>query len=252
MASRNGDLKKSQVDGEMANETMSKVRQQVSTLLGAAMNGELPALKAFLSDFAAQQLRGEREQYGVAPDDESDDDDYPQGHFGKGSDGKSLPKPSKSERLVTLQCEAVRDFRDGNGRSAIHFAAVNNSELVAKELLRLVPDAHSLVDDNGATALILVAAQATSKASDKLIEILLHAGADVAAADKDGVQALHHAAAGNRLHAIELLVAAGAPLEVQSGSGAPLHFPSRKTQGSCQDSSPPRAGQGRATLPGQG
>ena len=74
MASRNGDLKKSQVDGEMANETMSKVRQQVSTLLGAARNGELPALKAFLSDFAAQQLRGEREQYGVAPDDESDDD----------------------------------------------------------------------------------------------------------------------------------------------------------------------------------
>jgi ankyrin repeat protein len=219
---------KTQLQGKEANQKMSVVRQQVSTLLGAAMKGELLDLRSFLDDFAAAQLREERSQYGLAEGDASDDDDYPEAHFGRGGgDGKTaLPKPSREERLAAFKRDAVRDFRDGNGRTAVHFAATSGREAVAKELLRLVPDAHALADDNGATALVLAAAQSESAQSDALLELLLAAGADVAAADKDGVQALHHAAAGDRVAAIERLVAAGAPLAVatQSGSGAPLHW----------------------------
>lgn len=57
-----------------------------------------------------------------------------------------------------------------------------------------------------------------------MVSILLAAGADCAAADKDGVQAMHHAAGGGRGGVIKLLKDAGAPLDVCSGSGTPLHW----------------------------
>ena len=63
---------KTQLQGKEANQKMSVVRQQVSTLLGAAMKGELLDLRSFLDDFAAAQLREERSQYGLAEGDASE------------------------------------------------------------------------------------------------------------------------------------------------------------------------------------
>jgi len=66
---------------KQGSDKMGEVRKQVTTLLGAAQQGELPQLKKFLDDFAAEQLECERKGFGLGPGDLSDDDDYPEGHF---------------------------------------------------------------------------------------------------------------------------------------------------------------------------
>ena len=57
-----------------------------------------------------------------------------------------------------------------------------------------------------------------------MTSLLLDAGAEVAAADKDGAQAVHHAAGAGHDGAVARLCAAGAKLDAASGAGTPLHW----------------------------
>jgi ankyrin repeat protein len=208
----------------MAEKKHGEVRQQVATLLGAAQQGEFLELQKFLADYAHGALMEERREAGLGPGDDSDEDDYPAGHFKDAPGGK---KPKRADRLAQLQRDALRDFKDGNGRTALHFAASSNAagtDATAKAILALFPLAHALRDDNGATPLILAAEVPGRGVAAQLVELLLAHGADVAAADKLGVQAMHHAAAGGRAAVVKLLHARGAPLDVRSGSGTPLHW----------------------------
>ena len=137
-------------------------------------------------------------------------------------------KPIKADRLRAFKQDALRDFRDGNGRSALHFAATSNAQgcdVVVRAILTVFPAAHELKDDNGATPLILAADAPGPGVAEAMVGTLLAAGADVCAADKDGVQALHHASGGGRTGAIAVLHKGGAPLDsVSAGSGTPLHW----------------------------
>ena len=92
----------------------------MAVLLTAAQQGELPDLKSFLDEISTKQLTEERKTFKLEPNDDSDDDDYPQNHF----NGK---KPSRAQRLIDFKREALRDFKDGNGRTAIHFAVSSNA-----------------------------------------------------------------------------------------------------------------------------
>ena len=50
---------------------------------------------------------------------------------------------------------------------------------------------------------------------------------------REGVQALHHAAAGGQEDVVRLLHGAGAPLGPQSGAGTPLHWACGEGRASC-------------------
>jgi ankyrin repeat protein len=213
-------------------DSMSETRKQVATFLEASQQGELLDLNRFLETYAAAQLADERAGFSLAPGDASDDDDYPEGHFTGCPGGK---KPIKAARLLEYQHGACRDFKDGNGRTALHFAASSNAQgvdAVANRVLELAPLAHGFKDDNGATPIILAAAVGgVAGCAARMVRLLLEAGADPAAADKDGVQAAHHAAAQGHVDVLQLLHAKGAPLNVASGAGNPLHWASGEGQG---------------------
>ena len=212
-------------------DSMSETRKQVATFLEAAQQGELLDLNRFLEEFASTQLTEERAGFKLSAGDTSDDDDYPEGHFAACPGGK---KPTKEARLLAYKLEACRDFKDGNGRSALHFAASSNAEgvdAVAKRILELAPLAHAYRDDNEATPMILAAAVGgVVGCAARMVGLLLEAGADPAAADKDGVQAAHHAAAIGHVDVLQLLRAKNAPLNVASGAGTPLHWASGEGQ----------------------
>ena len=50
---------------------------------------------------------------------------------------------------------------------------------------------------------------------------------------REGVQALHHTAAGGQEDVVRLLHGAGAPLGPQSGAGTPLHWACGEGRASC-------------------
>lgn len=75
-------------------------------------------------------------------------------------------------------------------------------------------------DDHGLTALAL----ALITGRESVAARLASRGADVNAADTQGVAPAHRAAGHGDLRALELLAKHGAELDVQSGAGAPLHW----------------------------
>ena len=175
---------------------MGKVRKQVATVLGSSQQGELLDLKKFLEDFAGEQLAEERAGFRLGPGDVSDDDDYPGEHFATQGFAAGTKKPSRAERLTAFKRSALRDFKDGNGRTALHFAGASNAagtDDVARFILGLLPEAHAVTDDNGATPLVLAAGVAGGgDHAARMVELLLAAGAAPDAADKcvGGVQPL--------------------------------------------------------------
>lgn len=75
-------------------------------------------------------------------------------------------------------------------------------------------------DDHGLTPLAL----ALITGSDEAAARLAAQGADVSAADTQGVAPAHRAAGHGDLRALELLSGSGADFEMQSGAGTPLHW----------------------------
>lgn len=75
-------------------------------------------------------------------------------------------------------------------------------------------------DDHGLTPLALALITGCHEAASRLASL----GADVSAADTQGVAPAHRAAGHGDLSALELLSGGGADFETQSGAGTPLHW----------------------------
>lgn len=97
------------------------------------------------------------------------------------------------------------------GNSALAVAAENGHE----EIVKLLLENHALVDarEAGGTTPLMWAASAD------IVELLLHAGADINAVDRDGRSVLYHALARPNIYVIQSLLENGANIDTPSSKG---------------------------------
>eukprot|EP00898_Chlorokybus_atmophyticus_P008114 jgi/Chlat1/8303/Chrsp78S07739 len=113
----------------------------------------------------------------------------------------------------------VQSVRDGNGRSPLHFAALNGHTGACAYLVEELGVAVDLADDHGETPLLLAARGGHEDAA----VYLLSKGADPAAKEMSTrAQALHHAAAEGANGLAEALLARGVDVNAPSNNGPPL------------------------------
>ena len=113
--------------------------------------------------------------------------------------------------LTVLKCDPlVRDSR--GGYSILHWAVYYGHVATARALLSLIPQLIAQTDNEGHTALHVLACRpppTITNSSDPLVELLLRAGVAVSAADVEGQTALHFAAASSRYDLVVQLVRQG-------------------------------------------
>ncbi len=127
----------------------------------------------------------------------------------------------------------LRQYKDANGRTALHFACHAGQHKMVAHILALaegLPQDEAAVgwmDEKGHTPLTLAAAGGADRG--KLVALLLAHGADPNLGSKedgdgDGARALHHAAAHNDAAAVQALLQAGADINAPTDTGTALHW----------------------------
>jgi acyl-CoA-binding protein len=106
------------------------------------------------------------------------------------------------------------DFRDGDGRSALHFAADRGHAALAKLLCDGVDATVAVIEDDGAAAAVATANSDAEKSSSSSC-----VKADIDAVDSDGATPLHYAALCEHVDVVAILVAAGADVNKKNGDG---------------------------------
>ena len=108
-------------------------------------------------------------------------------------------------------------IKDGNGRTALHFAASAGSSSVVGWILKehSTPEIMDACDDSGMTPLAL----ALITGHTAIAESLMAAACDVNKPAKDGVTALHRAAGHGDSKAVQLLLQHGADLTCATTAG---------------------------------
>lgn len=162
-------------------DAANKAREEVKQLLSFAKEGSVNGVRRFVTEYVA--------------------------------------KHSKPDHPLT-EAEVLGSIRDGNGRTALHFAATGGSASVVSTILDVAPTVIDSKDDHGLTPLALALITGCHEAASRLASL----GADVSAADTQGVAPAHRAAGHGDLSALELLSGGGADFETQSGAGTPLHW----------------------------
>lgn len=105
-----------------------------------------------------------------------------------------------------LDPDLLLGFRDGEGRTVAHFAALGGSSEVVELILRLCPSAAKARDNYGKTPLFTAA----SLGNTDVLQLLLHSGGDASARSKGGSTAVHEAICAQKAAAIKLLLERGA------------------------------------------
>ncbi|CAM9779952.1 unnamed protein product [Ectocarpus sp. 13 AM-2016] len=162
-------------------DAANQAREEVKQLLSVAKGGSVTGVRKFVQEYVA--------------------------------------KHSKSDHPLT-EADVLGSIRDGNGRTAMHFAATGGSAEVVGEIFDMAPSVINSKDDHGLTPLALALITGSHEAAARLAS----QGADVNAADTQGVAPAHRAAGHGDLSALELLSGSGANFETQSGAGTPLHW----------------------------
>eukprot|EP00041_Stephanoeca_diplocostata_P035225 m.1233155 g.1233155 ORF g.1233155 m.1233155 type:complete len:1363 (-) comp24662_c0_seq3:2940-7028(-) len=124
-------------------------------------------------------------------------------------------------RLLKAGCDP--HITDELGRTALHYAVVNNSQTCMRALLDAAgPSLINIADGKGRTALHLAIAK--RKSIDAVLLLLSYGAVDVDASDFRQTTPLHWAAVCGRSDICKVLVARGAHLDYRDASGmTPLH-----------------------------
>ena len=122
--------------------------------------------------------------------------------------------------------DLLTDFKS-EGKTLVHVAASSGHSGVLQYLMSTTDQptaAANLADDRGFTPLM----NATVSESDAAVVLLLKAGADVNARNKDGAAAVHFAAGDGSVRRLTLLCDAGADISATSQAGNALHWAAGK------------------------
>ncbi|CBZ55577.1 unnamed protein product [Neospora caninum Liverpool] len=111
-------------------------------------------------------------------------------------------------------------FKDGLGRTALHYACLGKRPVNAEWILKACPTIVDYKDSTGETALMMAC-----RAGDVvMVNLLLNFGADVNKRSQTGVTALHLAAESGDEACVRALVDAGAVNCFAEASGSPLQY----------------------------
>ncbi|KAL8431776.1 hypothetical protein Efla_004998 [Eimeria flavescens] len=160
-------------------------RELLTSLMESAANGKL-------QDFLSVTKRVE-ERYGL-----------------RGEEGGS--SGAKADLLL--------GFKDGNGRSVAHFAALGGCLEILQEVLRRSPAASKARDKHGKTPLCVAA----GRGHLEVMQLLLAADAEADAEAEGGSTALHEAVYEGQAAAVKLLLDRGATVDKFSSVGTPLQI----------------------------
>ncbi|GMH37281.1 hypothetical protein BSKO_05154 [Bryopsis sp. KO-2023] len=134
-------------------------------------------------------------------------------------------------RGAALQFEDsdVREVRDGNGRTALHFAAqFGHRALCLAAIKEFGLDVNS-EDTDGLTPLGLACVGGRLET----VEALLENGAVLTGSEKNEIQPIHHAAAAGNTPIVKLLLDRGADLNAPSNAGPPLLWTAGAAKSKC-------------------
>ena len=126
--------------------------------------------------------------------------------------------PQTNGVIALLRAGAQVDTLDANGMTALHVAASNSSATVFNLLIRHSAFVDSPRSHDGRTALHFAAAAHLGDVTNR-IALLLEAGADPSAQDKQGWTPLHLATQQNSPEAAKVLLEHGASLNVTNAAG---------------------------------
>jgi len=107
------------------------------------------------------------------------------------------------------------NWQDDNGETALILVAWYGDTGIAKILIAAGADVN-IQNNDGYTALMHAARNGRTKS----IKLLIEAGADVNIQNNDGYTALIYAAGNDHIAIVEILIAAGASLDIQKNDGA--------------------------------
>ena len=119
--------------------------------------------------------------------------------------------------------------RDGNRRTALHFAALRGQTAMVSHLIDRLHVPFDDADAEGETPLLLAARGGFADAAEQL----LRAGAAPRARGAGDAESLHHAAASGSPRLVELLLQAGAPVDAPSDAGPPLLWAAGQAHADC-------------------
>ncbi|OEH78654.1 ankyrin repeat containing protein TPR domain-containing protein [Cyclospora cayetanensis] len=140
------------------------------------------------------------------------------GHCGGDSSAGSKGAPG-AERAAATESDFLLGFKDGHGRTVVHFAALGGSLEVLQLVLDMCPSGVDARDSSGKTPLFTAASLGHTEA----IELLLQRGAKVEAESEEGCTALHEAVYAGQLAAVQkLLLAKGTDVNKASSLGYPV------------------------------
>ena len=129
--------------------------------------------------------------------------------------------PCKVTAAALMSDTSSLDRTDGDGRTLLHLAAMNDSDAVARSALRTHQVDVDKIDSLGKTALMYAA----KRNSSIFVQLLLYGGATVDVTDAWGRTALHFAVRRADLKIVELLLSSGAGVEREDNKGlSPLNY----------------------------
>ncbi|CDJ31780.1 LOW QUALITY PROTEIN: ankyrin repeat containing protein / TPR domain-containing protein, putative [Eimeria mitis] len=179
----------SEVPGGDKCGSLMEDRALLTNLLEAAASGNKDSLLAAINKVA--QKYGTRNASGTETPASATPEEGESAAAGAKGPAATAPQAAEGTECgkFGLIPDLLLGFRDGEGRTVAHFAALGGSAEVLELVLRVCPSAPTARDSYGKTPLFTAA----SLGNTEMLKLLLDSGGDAAARSKGGSTAVHEA-----------------------------------------------------------